>query len=77
MHYVPLEKDFSNFDEVVALIRDEAELERLTSRAHADLVDSGRFSLGTFVSGVRPRNRARALPTRAHPIAGRGDFVAG
>jgi hypothetical protein len=68
VHYVPLEKDFSNFDDVVALIRDDAELERLASRAHADLVASGRYSLRTFVEGVdheietRVGSRAGGLP---------------
>ncbi len=48
-HYVPLEKDFSNMDEVAARLRDVTFLEALTERAHADLVASGRYSLASFV----------------------------
>jgi len=48
-HYVPLAKDFSNFDEVVSAIRDDGVLDDLAARAHADLVASGRYSLQTFV----------------------------
>jgi hypothetical protein len=51
LHYIPLEKDFSNFDEVVCAIGEDAVLEGLTSRAHADLVASGRYSLDSFVQG--------------------------
>jgi len=74
VHYIPLEKDFSNFDEVVAFIRDDAELERVAARAHADLVLSGRYSLGTFVEGFDRELEARVLPAmrrqRRIPTAG-------
>lgn len=63
VHYVPLEKDFSNFDEVVSAIRDDAVLEQLAARAHADLVASGRYSLETFV-----REFDREVETRLHPV---------
>ena len=71
IHYVPLEKDFSNFDEVVSAIRDEAVLEGLASRAHADLVASGRYSLETFVRGFdREIEARRAAAPRPRPRAG-------
>jgi hypothetical protein len=47
-HYVPLEKDYSNMDEVAARLRDDRFLTELTERAHADLVASGRYSLRAF-----------------------------
>ena len=50
-HYIPLAKDFSNMDEVVDRLRDLAFLTRLTERAHADLVASGRWSYETFIAG--------------------------
>ncbi len=59
-HYVPLEKDFSNFDEVVAAIRDDAVLEGMATRAHADLVASGEYSLRRFVQGFDGEIAARA-----------------
>jgi hypothetical protein len=49
-HYIPLQKDFSNMDEVVAHVRDQAFLEAMVARAHADLVASGSYSLRRFVT---------------------------
>jgi hypothetical protein len=64
VHYIPLEKDFSNFDDVVALIGDDAELERVASRAHADLVSSGRYSLRTLVHDFEAEIETRIRPAR-------------
>jgi hypothetical protein len=68
-HYVPLEKDFSNFDEVAAAARDEALQERIASRAHADLIASGVYSLRRFVEGFdrEIEGRARPLPSSRRP----------
>lgn len=43
VHYIPLAKDFSNMDEVVACLRDSEFLEELTERTYRDLVASGRY----------------------------------
>jgi hypothetical protein len=67
VHYVPLEKDFSNFDEVVSAIRDDTVLEALVSRAHIDLVASGDYSLETFVQGFDREIEARAKPVARRP----------
>lgn len=77
VHYVPLEKDFSNFDEVVSAIHDEELLDRIATQAYEDLVASGRYSLEHFVAAVdrsfetrvdperrRPRSRARSAVNR-------------
>jgi hypothetical protein len=48
-HYIPLEKDFSNMDEVVAKLKDDAFITRLVERAHTDLVSSGRWSYARFI----------------------------
>lgn len=48
-HYVPLEKDYSNFDQVVEAIRDSSLLERLTECAYEEFVASGLYSLRNFV----------------------------
>lgn len=68
-HYVPLEKDFSNFDDVVAAIRNDAVLERIASRAHADLVASGRYSLRAFVEEFDREVAARARPATRSPTS--------
>jgi hypothetical protein len=49
VHYIPLEKDFSNIDEVLRRFRDPAVRRRLTENAYADLIASGRYSYKRFV----------------------------
>ncbi len=48
-HYIPLKKDFSNFDEVMAMLQDEAFCKELTENAYEDLIASGRYSYRRFV----------------------------
>jgi hypothetical protein len=64
VHYIPLRKDFSNFDEVVASFKDPALRRELTANAHRDLIASGRYSYRTFIesfdrdmaeAGLEPR----------------------
>jgi hypothetical protein len=63
-HYLPLDKDFSNVDEVMEALRDIPRLEKMTDRAYADLVESARYSLRAFVSEfddlIDDRSRAAA-----------------
>jgi hypothetical protein len=47
-HYIALEKDFSNIDEVLARLSDIPALEAMTERAYAHLVASGAFNYRTF-----------------------------
>lgn len=51
-HYIPLEKDFSNLDDVLARLRDLPALEAMTQRAFDHLVGAGHFSYRTFYAGV-------------------------
>jgi hypothetical protein len=67
IHYIPLEKGFSNFDEVVSAVCDDALLEGLASRAHADLVSSGRYSLEAFVQGFDHAVELRVRPVERRP----------
>jgi hypothetical protein len=69
VHYIPLEKDFSNFEAVTAAIRDDTLLGEMTSRAHSDLVASGRYSLQTFVTGFdrEVEERVGPVPHRRQP----------
>ncbi len=50
VHFLPLRKDFSNFDEIVRLYRDPTIRRTLTDRAYSDLIASGRYSYRRFVS---------------------------
>lgn len=52
VHYIPLRKDFSNIDEVLAKLHDDACIERITEQAFQDVVASGRYSHASFVRGV-------------------------
>jgi hypothetical protein len=48
-HYIPLEKDFSNFAEVARKIRDLDFLGGMTRRAYQDLIASERYSYRAFI----------------------------
>ena len=69
VHYIPLRKDFSNFDEVIGLIRDDDVCRELAENAYRDLIASGDWSYARFVAGVddtldggrRRRGRAPAV----------------
>lgn len=71
VHYLPVESDFSNLDEVLRDMSNGEIRARLTERAHADIVGSDRFTYPTFVrellaslprtSPVRTGAGARAL----------------
>src|ERR1043165_7652468 len=51
VHYIALRKDFSNYEEVIGLIRDEGLRREMTERAYRDLIASGRYSYRSFVRG--------------------------
>lgn len=51
VHYLALEKDFSNFDDVMTRFNDPEERFKVTERAYADLIESGRYSYSSFVLG--------------------------
>jgi len=48
-HYIPLKKDFSNFDEVIRLFSDRGLRTRIAENAYRDLVASGKYSYQKFV----------------------------
>ena len=49
VHYIPLEADYSNLDDVLDRVQDIPALEAMVERAYSDLVASGRYSYRTFV----------------------------
>jgi hypothetical protein len=51
VHYIPLRKDFSNFDEVVRLFRDPGVRRELTDNAFRDLIASERYTYERFIEG--------------------------
>src|SRR5262249_11102931 len=70
-HYIPLEKDFSNFNDVVERLRDLNHLRELTDRAYEEIAVSPQYSLRalivqfdeivdeSFVGASRPRLKSR------------------
>jgi hypothetical protein len=51
VHYLPLKKDFSNFDEVIRWFKDQALCQQLTQNAYHDLIASGQYSYQNFIQG--------------------------
>jgi hypothetical protein len=49
VHYIPLKKDFSNFDEVIGIFRNPAARRELTGNAYNDLIASGQYTYECFV----------------------------
>jgi hypothetical protein len=50
IHYIPLKKDWSNFDEVIERFRDPVLRQELTENAYNDLIASDRFSYRQFIA---------------------------
>jgi hypothetical protein len=51
VHYVPLKKDFSNFDDVIRMFKDQVLRRELTENAYRDLIASGHYSYRRFMQG--------------------------
>jgi hypothetical protein len=49
VHYIPLKKDFSNFDDVIRMFHDRALRRELTENAYRDLIASGKYSYDSFI----------------------------
>jgi hypothetical protein len=67
VHYIPLEKDFSNFDEVVALIRDADVRKELADNAYRDLIASGEWSYARLIRTVDTTLEEAGLEGRPSP----------
>jgi hypothetical protein len=68
-HYIPLKKDFSNFEEVVTLIRDDDVVRQIAENAHRDLIESGAYSYARFVAGVDATLDAAGVAAAPTPAA--------
>ncbi|MCA9799951.1 MAG: hypothetical protein KC474_10410 [Cyanobacteria bacterium HKST-UBA04] len=63
VHYIPLKKDYSNVDTVLARLEDTEALEAMVDRAFTDVVASGRFGYKPFV-----RHFDQCLESRVTPV---------
>jgi hypothetical protein len=52
VHYIPLKKDFSNFDDVLAALKDDGLRRRITDRAYEDMIASGRYGYASLIADV-------------------------
>jgi len=66
-HYLPLKKDFSNFDQVVEWLGDGRLRAEIIENAHRDLIRSGRYSYERFVQGMDEELIARGLSPEIAP----------
>jgi hypothetical protein len=51
VHYIPLKKDFSNFDDCIRMFQDKGLRDELTDNAYRDLIASGQYSYRNFIAG--------------------------
>jgi len=51
-HFIPLRRDGSNLDDVIARLRDDKEVDAMVERAYDDVLRPGRFGLPAFVRMV-------------------------
>lgn len=81
VHYLPLDKDFFNVDEVMASLEDIQALQAMTERTYHDLVGSGRFGYRAYAQRLRTiierkfdelRLTARVASTAWQQSSGRG-----
>ena len=68
-HYIVLEKDFSNMDDVVDKLRDDKLVSAMTARARHDLIESGRWGYRAFVDQFDQVVDADARTMRGPSIA--------
>ncbi len=71
IHFIPLKKDFSNVDDVIAKVMDDEYILRMTETAYRDIVASGAYSYRSFVEGIDAdiEERMQAAPKPAALLA--------
>jgi hypothetical protein len=69
-HYIPIKKDYSNVEEALDALEDDATVERIVEQAYSDLVASGKWSYRTFIRDLEtsiidpaPRSSSHGLIT--------------
>ena len=74
-HYIPLERDLSNLEQVFSIMRDGGRIEAMIEAAYQHLIVSGQFSYRVFVDGVlaeverkcpRPASREQFAGLKRH-----------
>ena len=52
IHYIELQPDFSNIEDVMKKIHDNDFLQKMSDRTYKDIVESGKYSYKTFINKV-------------------------
>ncbi len=52
IHFLPLKKDFSNLDQILAELRDDIKVDAMAERTYQDIILSGKYSYRQFVCMV-------------------------
>jgi hypothetical protein len=74
-HYIPLEKDFSNFSEVAEMLKDDCYLQGMVDRTYDEIIRSDQYSEKAFIALVDREidklclERARAESVQQAPPA--------
>lgn len=70
-HYIPLRKDFSNVDQVLAAVADVSSLDAMTGRAHEAVIASGKYHFRQFVQRIDKHITARTPQVKGYePVLG-------
>lgn len=64
VHYIPLKKDFSNFQNVMNIFNSAQERTRLTDNAYRDLIKSGKYSYQSFIQDFDKQLAKMNITTR-------------
>ena len=76
VHYIPLKKDFSNFNEVIRLFRDPGLRKELTENAYNDLVANGDHTYKKFIESnfdpvlLEAGLKSEISPTESEEVTG-------
>ena len=67
-HYLPLKKDFSNIEEILAYINDETECTRIIEAAYRDIVNSNRYTYRAFVTRIIDETGRSGVKSSSHSL---------
>ena len=67
-HYIPLKRDFSNIDEILKLLHDEAYCQKIIDAAYVDIVMTEKYTYRAFaqmvVNHIRQQNTSEIQRSR-------------
>lgn len=75
IHYIPLKKDFSNFKEVISALKDDEFIERITTTAYHDVIESSLYSYERFISDFDAFVSSQVKKKQHHKLPGYVFFI--